>query len=192
MSCVAPSKRTGWPFSISTRPCRRAQKRRPRVVMSCTSISHGLPVVVAVCSAVSTMGRASGATSAMASSSVGCLAGSTSCKWKVWRDHVNCMLRKSTSQPPILAISPVRSSSCTLVANCSRTRYCSVTSLNTSTTPTIWPVRSRMGAALSKIWYSGPSRARSAVWLAKPTTSPLSITKRTGLMAGRRVWALMI
>ena len=54
------------------------------------------------------------------------------------------------------------------------------------------PPASRIGAALSAIWVSWPSRASSAVWLARVTTAPLSITRCTGLAEGNRVCALRV
>ena len=71
-------------------------------------------------------------------------------------------------------------------------RYCSVTSEKTKTTPTIRPASPRMGAALSAIWYSCPSRASNTVWLASPTTSPRSMTNWTGLSTVLRLSALTI
>lgn len=70
--------------------------------------------------------------------------------------------------------------------------YSCVTSRKTITTPIVCPAAFRIGAALSAIWRSVPSRAMRAVWLAKPTMPPVSSTFATGSTTGCRVWALMI
>ena len=57
-------------------------------------------------------------------------------------------------------------------------------------TPRVLPLASRMGAALSAIWNSRPSRAIRVVWLARPTTTPSRNTRATGCSAGSRVSAL--
>ena len=49
------------------------------------------------------------------------------------------------------------------------------------------PRLSRMGAPLSSIGTSVPSRAISTVWLARPTTRPSRITLVTGFSTGSRV-----
>ena len=60
----------------------------------------------------------------------------------------------------------------------------------TTTTPTISSAALRIGAALSAIWISRPSRAISSVWLASPMTVPRAMTSSTGLATRSRVFAL--
>ncbi len=60
-------------------------------------------------------------------------------------------------------------------------------SRKTSTTPTTFSSSSRIGAPLSPIGTSVPSRPTSRVWLAIPTTVPPRITSSTGLTAAFRV-----
>ena len=66
------------------------------------------------------------------------------------------------------------------------------TSRNTSTAPTTWPVRSRIGAQLSAMGHSVPSRAISTVWLARPWVVPCCSVDSTGMAAGSRVSSLMM
>ena len=72
------------------------------------------------------------------------------------------------------------------------TAYSSVTSRNTSTAPITCPARSRIGAQLSAMSRSLPSRAISTVWLARPCTVPCASVSATGIVAGCRVSLLMI
>ena len=58
------------------------------------------------------------------------------------------------------------------------------------TTPTSFPSSPQTGAALSSIGSSLPSLAMSSVWLARPRTSPVSMTFLTGCSAGFRVSSL--
>ncbi len=74
--------------------------------------------------------------------------------------------------------SPMRSAFCAA-------RSC-VWSRKTSTTPIIVPLSSRMGAPLSAIGRSVPSRETSTVWLPRPATSPSRRTRCTGLSAAVR------
>ena len=95
----------------------------------------------------------------------------------------------SASEKPMMAFKGVRSS-CDMVAKnsdfmceaCSSStffsckerskRLISATSRNTSTAPTTWPLRSRMGEQLSAIAHSVPSRATKMVSLAKACKVP--------------------
>jgi hypothetical protein len=67
-----------------------------------------------------------------------------------------------------------------------------VPSRNTSTTPRIVPDSSRMGAPLSWMGVSVPSRETSSVWFASPTTTPSRSTRSTGLSTVLRVCSLMM
>ncbi len=77
-------------------------------------------------------------------------------------------------------------------ASASSARRSSVTSRNTRTAPTVSPSPSRIGAALSAIGRSLPSRCRSTVWFARPTVCPVRITRSTGLSTTCRLFSLMI
>ena len=79
-----------------------------------------------------------------------------------------------------------------LSRNCSRRRYSSVTSRKTSTAPMTTPAASWMGAQLSAIWRSVPSRAMSAVWLARPMMRFSRRARPTGISASCRVSAWMM
>src|SRR5580700_4573267 len=68
-------------------------------------------------------------------------------------------------------------------------RRSSVTSRKTSTTPIISPAPLKMGAALSSMMNSRPSRARRAVWLARPITWRRRRTFSTGFCRLPRVLA---
>ena len=63
----------------------------------------------------------------------------------------------------------------------------SVTSRNTSTTPLTAPFASRIGAALSSMARSVPSRRISIVWLASPTTRPSASARWAGFGVFSRV-----
>ncbi len=65
-------------------------------------------------------------------------------------------------------------------------------SLKTNTTPIMEPSRSLIGAPLSAISRSVPSRAISAVWFASPTIPPDSSTFSTGFSQGSLVISLMM
>ena len=69
----------------------------------------------------------------------------------------------------------------------SSARRRSVTSRNTSTTPSSVPSARRIGAALSSMGVSPPSLRTNTVWLASPTTRPSRITLATGSSESRRV-----
>ncbi len=74
-----------------------------------------------------------------------------------------------------------------LDSNWRRATYWALTSVNTSTAPVISPAASWMGAALSDIWYSAPSRASSRVSLDSSTTWPVLTVRATGSGTGSRV-----
>ena len=61
------------------------------------------------------------------------------------------------------------------------------TSRKTSTAPTTFPAASRIGAALSSIGRSTPSRAISTVWLASPTICPSRSARSAGFSTAARV-----
>ncbi len=68
----------------------------------------------------------------------------------------------------------------------------SVTSLKTRTTPIISPLSFLIGAPLSAMGISFPSRLIKTVWLASPTTMPSRNTRSTGFSAGLPVISLTI
>src|SRR3569833_1524122 len=71
-------------------------------------------------------------------------------------------------------------------------RFSCVASRNTSTTPSILPSGSRIGAALSSIGISTPSRRRNTVWFARSTTLPSRNTLSTGFSTTTPVSSLLI
>ncbi len=76
-------------------------------------------------------------------------------------------------------------------SSCSAARR-AVMSRNTRTTPTTRPRPSRIGAPLSSIGTSVPSRPISTVWLARPTIAPSRRTLVTGFSTVFRVASLTI
>src|SRR3569832_5788 len=66
-------------------------------------------------------------------------------------------------------------------------RRCSLISRKINTTPNSVPSGSRIGAALSSIGTSRPSRDSRIVWFASPTTAPVWSTFWTGFSTGCRV-----
>ena len=99
------------------------------------------------------------------------------------------MLERKSDLATLARSASIRaSSSATLESRNSRcTAYSSVTSRNTSTAPTTCPSRSRIGAQLSAIGHSVPSRAMSTVWLASPWSVPWASVSATGTREGSRV-----
>lgn len=93
-------------------------------------------------------------------------------------------LLKSCAMPP--ARTPSDSS---LFARCSSRSSCwlAVSSRNTSTTPSIRPVSSRIGVALSPMTCSLPCLATSTVWFASSTGFPEASTRSTGFSQISRV-----
>ncbi len=121
----------------------------------------------------------------------------------------SCELTSSTYRLLRIGARGLRSSCASITRNSSlrrsasasrsaRSRSCrsssrrALTSWKTRTTPRIRPSASRIGAPLSSIGRSVPSRETSTVWLASPTTSPSRRTWATGLSAGPRCCSLMI
>ena len=91
---------------------------------------------------------------------------------------------------PMLSSVVSNHSRCSAIA--SSARRCSVKSRNTSTTPRMRPASSRMGAALSAMGRSVPSRLISTVWLARPRMWPDRMTSPAGFSTGCRVVSFTI
>ena len=91
------------------------------------------------------------------------------------------LLTIASSDDSTMAASRARSSSA---------RLRSATSRKTRTAPTAAPPSSRIGAALSSIGRSDPSRAIRTVWLARPWIVPSRKARRAGFSTGWRVRSL--
>ena len=74
----------------------------------------------------------------------------------------------------------------------SRVAYSADTSRKTITTPSTAPSALRIGAPLSAIWRSVPSRATRRVSLARPTRPPVARTRTAGLASDSRLRAFTI
>ena len=94
------------------------------------------------------------------------------------------ILLKSWAIPP--ASKPSDSSLLARISSAS-SRSLSVMSRNTRTTPKTSPLRPRIGAPLSAMMRSAPSRLTSTVWFASSTTVPVARTRATGSGVGSRV-----
>ena len=97
---------------------------------------------------------------------------------------------KPTCAMPTAACSKVARKRSSLSRRVFSAALSAVWSRNTSTTPVISPCALRMGAPLSAMGYSVPSRAMSTVWLANPITIPSRNTRATGFSTSRRVSSL--